>query len=420
MTEKLSSKTIRELGGPDAGAPYVIHWDSNVPGLGLRVTRAGARSFVLNYRARGIQRRMTIGSLRAGATAIEVRQTLDAVRRKASQLKSKVQHDQADPMNDRRADRAALTMKDLAARYEEKHLPKKRPSSQSSDKMMIERLILPALRNRRVSDVQFEDVDNLHRKVTLAGSPVRANRVVALLSKMFSLAIAWHMRSDNPARGIQRNQEERRQRYLSPDELRRLSLALAKGRQSANAVRLLLLTGARRGEVLGATWDQFDLDNGVWTKPSAHTKQKKEHRVPLSAPAHLLLSEMREGAEEAAEKKGCAPSQFVFPSSADGKAQSDLKRFWAAACKVAGISGVRIHDLRHTYASALASSGQSLPIIGQLLGHTNPNTTARYAHLLDDPLRAATEKAASVLAGVPKRKGGKVIDLAQRARARRK
>ena len=126
-------------------------------------------------------------------------------------------------------------------------------------------------------------------------STYAANRLMALLSKMFSLAIRWEMRTDNPAKGVERNPEERRYRYLTGDELRRLTEALAvhPSRAAANAVRLLLLTGARLGEVLGATWGQFDLEAGIWTKPSTHTKQKREHRVPLSAPARQLLAEMR-------------------------------------------------------------------------------------------------------------------------------
>jgi integrase len=134
--------------------------------------------------------------------------------------------------------------------------------------------------------------------------PIRANRAAALLSKMFSLAATrWEMRSDNPCRGLERNTEEKRNRYLAGDELRRLTEALAvhPNQAAANAIRLLLLTGARRGEVLGATWDQFDLEEGVWTKAASFTKQKKLHRVPLSAPARQLLAEIKAAAERKAE-----------------------------------------------------------------------------------------------------------------------
>ena len=221
---------------------------------------------------------------------------------------------------------------------------------------------------------------------------------------MFALAIKWDWRSDNPARGIEKYLEEKRERYLSQDELARLTAALAEypNQTAANAIRLLLLTGARKGEALSATWGQLDLEAGVWTKPSAHTKQKKLHRVPLSAPAMQLLSEM----------KSNAASDHVFTGRAPGEPLQDIKGAWETIRKAANIEDVRVHDLRHTYASILASAGLSLPIIGALLGHTQPSTTARYAHLYDDPLRKATETVGAIVAGqkpaeiVPLRKDG--------------
>jgi integrase len=153
----------------------------------------------------------------------------------------------------------------------------------------------------------------------------------------------------------------------------------------------LLLSGARLGEVLGLTWDQLDLAAGVWTKPSSHTKQKREHRVPLSAPARQLLVDIHATSE---------PSPYVFRAHfGESRPAGDIRGAWAALCKTAGISGVRIHDLRHTYASMLASAGLSLPVIGALLGHTKPQTTARYAHLFDDPLRQAVETVGAIVTG---------------------
>ena len=140
--------------------------------------------------------------------------------------------------------------------------------------------------------------------------------------------------------------------------------------------------------MLSATWDQFDLDAGYWVKPAASVIQKRLHRVSLSQPALDLLHEMRGNARS---------ERFLFPGkNADGPV-ADIKKSWGTICAKAQIEGVRLHDLRHTYASLLASAGQSLPIIGALLGHTQAQTTQRYAHLLDDPLRAATEKFGSTL-----------------------
>jgi integrase len=211
---------------------------------------------------------------------------------------------------------------------------------------------------------------------------------------MFGLAIKWKWRTDNPAKGIERNPENKRHRYLTSAEVEGLMVALAghPDQQAANIIRLLLLTGARRSEVQSARWDQFDLTSGVWTKPGATTKQKTQHRVPLSAPARQLLADLW------AETEGSA--EYVFPGRGGGH-RVEFKRDWAAICTGAGITGARIHDLRHSFASILASAGLSLPIIGALLGHTQPQTTARYAHLLDDPLRAATERVGAIVTGRP-------------------
>lgn len=154
------------------------------------------------------------------------------------------------------------------------------------DQSMLEKLVLPEIGRMKVARVRREDIDGIHREISKT-RPIRANRVAQLLSKMFALAIRWEYRSDNPVQGLEKNQEGRRNRYLSMDELERLSNVLNDhaNRKCANVIKLLLFTGARRGEVINATWDQFDLEGGGWIKPSAHTKQRKEHRVPLSEEA---------------------------------------------------------------------------------------------------------------------------------------
>jgi integrase len=248
--------------------------------------------------------------------------------------------------------------------------------------------------------------------------------VVEVIRKAFNLSIRWGWRVDNPASGVHRNPEEKRARYLSDAEVVRLSEALTAHSENAstNAIKLLMLTGARRGEVLSARWDMFDLKAGVWVKPSSHTKQRKEHRVPLSAPAVQLLAGILASAKAKASASGTLLSPYVFPGHG-GKPITDIKRTWLSVCRKAGLAVqiekrtrdgkvfmtdkgqavmrwqamARIHDLRHTYASILASHGLSLPIIGALLGHTQPQTTARYAHLLDHPLRAATERVGAVV-----------------------
>jgi integrase len=149
-------------------------------------------------------------------------------------------------------------------------------------------------------------------------------------------------------------------------------------------VRFQLLTGARIGEVLSSRWSDIDLTRGVWTKPSHHTKQNRTEHLPLSAPALALLVEMRE--------RGGATQQYLFPGNSPGKTLQSIKKFWRKVTEQASLGDYRLHDNRHTHASHLVSSGLSLEIVGRLLGHTNPLTTKRYAHLSDHPLRAAAER----------------------------
>jgi integrase len=406
MDQKLTDSAVKGLPLPAQGNR--VHYDSEVTGFGCRVTAGGARSFVLNYRTRaGRERRYTIGKYPEWKTS--------AARVEAIELKKRIDRG-ADPLGDIEADRGAKTVADLCDRFIEDYLLRKRPSTVRNYKAAIETYVRPALKHHKVTEVTFSDIDGLHRKITKGGkrgrgAPYIANRTVAILSKMFSQAMRWGWRADNPAKGIERNHEEKRERYLSAAEIAALGKALIEheDKQAANIVRLLMLTGARKGEVLSMRWQDLDLEAGVWTKPSAHTKQKAEHRVPLSAPAKQLLSELSDSAGEA--------GGFVFPGRLGGH-RVEFKRAWREMCVAAQLvdtktvrdaagerkilrPSARIHDLRHTYASVLASAGLSLPIIGALLGHTQVATTARYAHLFDDPLRRATEKAGALIIGKP-------------------
>jgi integrase len=381
MAARLTDGIIKALLVPAKGSR--ITYDSNVKGFGARITASGARAFVLNYRTlAGRERRYTIGAFPDWRTA--------AARAEAAELKKIVDRG-GDPLGDIQARRAAPTVADLCDRFITEYLPRKRPSTQKTYRQQIEGEIRPVLGRLKVAEISFADVDKLHRTISKR-APYRANRCVALLSRMFSMAIRWGMRTENPCRGIERNPEHKRRRYLSAVELGRLTRALAahQDQQSADIIRMLLLTGARRGEVLAAKWADVDLVAGVWSKPAASTKQKADHHVPLSDPARQLLAELRNRSQ--------ADSEWVFPGQ-DGAHRKDVKDSWANLCRAAAITGARVHDLRHTYASVLASAGLSLPVIGALLGHSTPTTTARYAHLFDDPLRAAAERASAIITG---------------------
>ncbi len=396
MAERITDKLVRGLAPPEAGNRII--YDDKVSGFGIRSTAAGAKSFILNYRnAEGRDRRLTIGSYGPNEWSVE------AARKHAGKLKKQIALGE-DPLADRVKLRTAPTVTDLADRYIDEYLPRKRPSSQAGDKAMVAKIVKPKLGARKVAAVTHADIDALHR--AMKPTPYQANRVLALVSKMFNLAIRWGWRADNPCRGVERYPEEKRTRYLSVEEIGRLTRALDEypDQRPANVVRLCLLTGCRSGEAFGATWDQFDLDAGQWVKPGATTKQKTEHHVPLSAAAVVLLKGIRHAA--------FADGQWVFPGREPDAHLFDIRGPWQAIMKAAGIEGVRLHDLRHTYASILASAGASLPMIGALLGHTQPATTARYTHLFDDPLRKMTDEVGHVVTGtkpaevVPIRKDG--------------
>jgi integrase len=232
---------------------YVILFDDKLDGFGLRVTAAGTKSFVLNYRvANGDKRRCTIGKWTADAARDEAANVLlPAINKKG-----------ADPVRDKKALREEPTLADLAREYMEEHAEvKKRDKSIYEDNRMLDNIILPRMRTLRVSAVTRRNVEKLHN--SLRKTPYQANRVLALLSKIFTFAMDGEMRKDNPAKGIERFKEDRRETWFSREQLQALALALENyaEQDAADALRLLIVTGARPGEVIGAEWPMFDLDS---------------------------------------------------------------------------------------------------------------------------------------------------------------
>lgn len=386
-----------------------FHWDTEVKGFGLRV-RPTAKTWVFDYRLpSGKQGRFKIGPFAAF--------TADEARLEAKKLAGRVAKNE-DPSAERDALRRAATMRELAADYLERHAkPNKSPAEAKADEARLARYVLPKLGGRKAADVTRRDVEDLHR--AMQSKPYAANRVLALLSKMFSLAVKWGLRPDNPVKGIERNAEARKEAWLSDAEIQKL-LAVLRGHaneRAANAVRLLLLTGARMREVLHARWEQFDLAEGTWTKPAHTTKQKKLHHVRLSAPALALLKSIREAAEAAASAKAAKTGQpsdvgpFVFPGGAEGQPLDSIKRFWAGLMEKAELGAweklpghtaekpalrfrakYRIHDLRHTVASHMVTAGTSLAVVKEALGHTQIATTMRYAHLAPSAVQEAADR----------------------------
>ena len=403
----LTQTFAKRVKPPKAG--YKIHYDDGLAGFGLRVTSNGAKSFVLNYRVHGRERRYTIGQMSAW--------TAETARQEAQRLRALVDRGEDPFVLEQARSQQAIeekarqrTMKDLSDYYLSNHAEvHKRPRSVAEDKAMLETIVLPRLGQMRTTSVTNRDVSELH--ASLKGTPYRANRVLALLHKMFAFGItsdgsAWGI-TQNPVTGIPKFYEERRERWLSEDELHRLAVALQEypdrsaadakvsekrsrflrieALRAVNAIRLSIVTGCRKSEALTSKWSDFDLVRRVWTKPSHHTKEKKTEHVPLNEQALALL--------EALPRDG----EYLFPGRKKDTHLTDLKGPWAKICAMAGLTGVRIHDLRHSFASHLVSSGVSLPIVGKLLGHTQPQTTAWYAHLADNPLREASNRFPVVL-----------------------
>jgi integrase len=359
-----------------------VTYDDKISGFGVRVTSAGKKAFVLNYYFKGRERRITIGAYPEW--------TVLAARKRAEEYRLQIANG-IDPLEVRQSEYAAPTMRDLFARYDREYLPKLAERTAADARSMFRTFILPKIGAKKVEDVTFDDCAAIHRFIS-KDRPTRANRVHEVLRRSLNLAITWGWIDKNPAARVERNTEHKRSRYLTQAEIGRLLDALDAHpqRTSCQAITFMLLTGCRRGEALGARWDQFDPSLRIWTKPAATTKQRREHRVPVSSRVTALLKERRDTLDALPLTPAAQVSPYVFASD-QGRALVDVKRTWAAVTKAAGLPDVRMHDLRHTFASLLVSQGQSLPVIGAMLGHTQAQTTARYAHLFDDSLMNAAE-----------------------------
>lgn len=370
---KINETFVKKATAPSRG--NTVFRDDDLRGFGLRVTAAGARSFVLNYTINKRERRMTIGSFPAW--------TASAAREEAKSLRRMI--DQGiDPLEEKNERREAPTVADLWSEYERLHLPKLSARGGKDQRGMWAKYILPEMRLVAVRDLTSRQIDALHAKISV-GAPTRANRVLEVLRKALNLAIRWGWIERNPADGFQRNAELSREKYLKQEEYGRLYEALDRmpNLKAANAIRLLILTGASRGEVLGLEWQDLDLELGIWNRPPHKSKDRKPKRVPLSSAAIILLRSMSETAEES----------YIFPTATGGHLP-DINRPWRWLKVEIGMPDLRPHDLRHSFASTLISSGETLETIGKLLGHSQYQTTMRYAHLMDDPLRRAANSMA--------------------------
>jgi integrase len=375
MQAKITKRTI-DAAGPGSDDQFL--WDRDVKGFGLKITPTGTKVYILQYRCQGRLRRYTIGRHGSPWTAEEAR--AEAVRLLAQAVRG------VDPADAKHADRADITFAVFAERYLNEHadLHKKKRSA-SLDRQLLRSHVLPAIGARRLTQITRVEVARMHR--SLAETPIAGNRALTLTSAMLSRAERWGLRPEgsNPCRNIEKFKERRRERFLSEVEIARLGEALAEAERAGAsppsaiaAIRLLILTGARKSEVLTLEWRSVQFERSMLELLDSKTGAKV---IYLNAPAIKLLSDLPR----------LAGNPFVLPGEREGAHLVNIEKTWRSVRKRAGLDEVRIHDLRHSYAAVGAGAGFSLPLIGALLGHTEVSTTQRYAHLGNDPVRQASE-----------------------------
>jgi integrase len=389
-------------------APY---WDSELPGFALRVGKNGTRTFIFRYRPKGTGRSgpkkyYTIG--RYGPL------TPAQARDKARQLLGAVASG-ADPAGEIAEARGAISVAELAGRFLADEVePKRKRGTAVLYRIYFRKHVLPVIGTMKAEKVTRATIAKLHVRVGKT-HPVTANRVKETISGMFAFGIARALLPadmQNPAKNIEKFREASRERFLSGDELERLGVALSEAETvgvpwqvnesgpnakhlpkerrltvlspfATAAIRLLLFTGCRLREILRLKWTDLDLDRGMLHLADSKTGKKS---VILSAPALEILAALpRLGG-------------YVIAGNDPAQPRSDLKRPWTLVCRRAGLDGLRLHDLRHSFASVGAGAGLGLPVIGKLLGHASPTTTAKYAHLDSDPIRRATNTIGATLA----------------------
>ncbi len=381
MKVRLNKSAIDAAVYKGPGGCYL--WDTQMAGFGVRIYPTGRKSFVVSYWSKGRRRFYTLGTYG--------RLTLHQAQEEALEVFLRVRRGE-DPSGDRRAANASPKMADLADRHISDHAEiKNKPRSVKRDRRAWDRCILPKLGKRRVKDITRADVAKLMTE--MAETPAMANKVLTLLSKAFNLAEVWGWRTEgsNPCRHVSRYKEVSRDRYLSESELQRLGRVLQVAEfewhmcpYALAAIRLLVLTGCRSAEILELRWEHVDLEQRCLWLPDSKTGKRT---VLLNEPALDVLSGIEQKDDNPHVILGEKPSSH----------RSSLQALWERIREAAEIPDVRIHDLRHTYASYGVNGGHNLAVVGRLLGHNKITTTQRYAHLADESVRRATDAIGAAL-----------------------
>jgi integrase len=384
-------------------------WDKTIKGFGVRIEspRAkhpkGRRTFIFTYRnSYGKTRKPKIGDV----GVITPAQAREIARDWAHKVSLGI-----DPQGDREKKRRAMNIREFEKLYFEQYAnDRKRPRSIKSDRTLFRLHIQPRLGSLAMEEVTSTHIQDLHH--AMKASPGAANRTIALLSKAFNLAEKWKFRPEhsNPCIHIEKYPEHKVEQYLSEPEFTRLGEVLAEMDRTQEtlpsitaAIRMLIFTGARLSEILNLTWDQVDNDNSCLRLEATYTKEKKAKSIHLPPAAQEILQgiEQQDG------------SPWVFQGRKTGQQLVNLRKPWHRIRQKAGLpKGTRLHDLRHSFASIGLKRGMSLPMIGKLLGHTQPTTTARYAHLAHDPAQEAAAQIGNQLsAALNGNQSAEIIEL---------
>ena len=373
MTNRIPKLTKRTVEALKASGADTVYWDGELTGFGVRVRKSGRKNYVLQTRVRGKLRWFTIGQ-HGPITPDEARVAALEI---LAQAKAGVDPRDADAKR-----KAEPVMTELGRRFLEEYVPTHcKPSTQGEYRRSVTLFIDPAIGEMRIAEVERKDIAKLH--FDLRDKPYQANRTLGVLSKMFSLTEIWGLRPDgsNPCRHVKRYKENKRERFLSPEETERLGEVLREAElempSAVAAFRLLLLTGCRLSEIQFLRWEYVKDD--CLELPDAKTGGRV---VPLGPEARAVLANLPREED----------NPWVIAGRLPGSHLTDLQKPWRRIRARAGLEDVRIHDLRHSFASRALALGESLTMIGKLLGHTQVQTTARYAHLARDSIQTAAAR----------------------------
>ncbi len=350
-------------------------WDTELKGFGARRQKTTA-SYFLKTRIRGRQKWITIGQHNP--------YTPDTARKQAMAYK-------LDPTAIEQKKQEYPSLNEVTERFKLTHYPKIKPRTRKDYTSLLDKQILPTLGKLEIAEITRADVTKFHHK--FAHTPRRANMALAVVSVIMSWAEEFGFReqNSNPCKGIKKFSESKRERYLSKEELGRLGKALNEAESTgkisvyaAAAIRLLILTGARRSEILTLKWEYIDHEKQVIRLPDSKTGPKT---INLNEPTLQVLQSIPRQ----------AGNPYVIVGKIHGQPMVNIFKPWDLVRKVAGVGDLRIHDIRHSFASIAAQSGASLLHIGKLLGHKKATTTERYAHISNDPVTKLNENIGSLI-----------------------